>query len=86
MTEPWNTISLAASIAIFTAAGLARWRQWITSRTCALLLGASCAISTARAAAHGWWPLTAIGAVVVGLMVTVWASPERNSKEGSEQR
>lgn len=72
MTDPWNTITLAASIALFVGAGIARWRRWIASHTFALLWGASCTITAIRAAARGAWPLTAITAVVVGLMVWVW--------------
>ncbi|MGW4042994.1 hypothetical protein [Streptomyces sp. NPDC004721] len=88
MTEPWNTISLAASIAIFAAAGLARWRHWITSRTFALLWGASCAITSARSATRGWWPLAVAGAVVVALMLWLWWAerPTRSAADGGEQQ
>jgi hypothetical protein len=86
MTDPWFTITGAASFSLFATAGIARWRKWITSSTFALLWAASCAITCARAAARGSWLLAAFAAVAVGLMLWVWRTerPVRHTFGGEQ--
>jgi hypothetical protein len=86
MTHTLDTIAAAVGFTLFVTAGIARWRKWITRRTLALLWAASCAITCARAAAHGSWLLAVFAAAVVGLTLWMWRTERPTRAVSGEPR